>query len=967
MKKKKELIIILGSLLVVVLSVSIAYFTTTINSKNSNVSTSSAELKIVFTSGTGTIAGAEIEPGWSSGVNTFTVKNQSNSTYKYNLVIKDLINTFVTTGYLQYKITSTDGGYNMSDFKDVPKSETATDEVLAYSVEIAKGATHTYSVEFRYLNSTTVNQNEDMGKKLSGTLFIEEGTTESIPLYNKILADNANRATRDSISGALTDTTTGTLYTATEKNIHNTTDTTVYYYAGNTTNNWVYFAGYYWRIIRTNADGSIRLLYSGTATNTIDATIGSSVYNTSYNDPMYVGYMYGDSGSLESNRKNTNNSTTKTVVDNWYKGNLEPYTSYLSTTAVYCNDRTLSSGATYSTTSSFTYLKSTNTTTYDCMTAEDAFSASNLSAKLTYPIALMTQDEVRYAGGWGGADNPTVWYNLNSDNKGIVSYRYYWGLMTPNRWDGTYANRNVVSSYNNQGRIYYDRVSNNRAVRPVISLKGNTIYKSGEGTSSSPYQVKMEENNYILRLTKGTGISKIYYKLDGDSSYTSSTTNSTFKVNNGSKYYYYGEASTGYTISTCTESNPCSVEINSTFVNKTINATINKYEVTLAVVNGSGGGTKTINYGSSASFTITPDSGYALTANSDSCGGKFSGDVYMISDIKSAMSCSITLEKAMPLYDKILADNPTIQTRSSFSAVFTTTNTGTLYKATESIVNGTAKDVYYFAGNAKNNWVKFANFYWRIIRTNHDGSVRLLYSGTATDTTSGYIGASTFNSSYKNPMYVGYMYGTTGNLASNRTNENNSTIKGVIDTWYSNNLSSYSKYISTEAVYCNDRGVGSGTYSATGSTFYYAPYTRLHTNKTPTYNCTNIKDAFSGSNSEAKLTYPIGLMTADEVAYAGGKSEKSLISPYAWYYLNSAGGSITGSTYWWLLSPYYWNDINASSWSMRGSGNPGRLYYGGVNASNGVRPAISLKTCALWTSGNGAPETPYEISTTSGC
>ena len=496
MKKKKELIIILGSLLVVVLSVSIAYFTTTINSKNSHVSTSSAELKIVFTSGTGTIAGAEIEPGWSSGVNTFTVKNQSNGTYKYNIVIKDLINTFVTTGYLQYKITSTDGGYNMSDFKDVPKSSVATDTILAYSVEIAKGATHTYSVEFRYLNSTTVNQNEDMGKTLSGTLFIEEGTTEPIPFYNKLLADNS-----------------------------------------------------------------------------------------------------------------------------------------------------------------------------------------------------------------------------------------------------------------------------------------------------------------------------------------------------------------------------------------------------------------------------------------------------------------------------------TIRTRSSFSAVFTTTNTGTLYKATESIAGGTAKDVYYFAGNARNNWVKFAGFYWRIIRTNHDGSVRLLYSGTSPETTSGYIGTSAFNSLSDDPMYVGFMYGTDGTLASNRTNENNSKIKTYIDNWYSKNLSSYSKYISTEAVYCNDRKAP--RYNASRSFDYYV-YTRLNAGN-PTYNCEDSKDAFSGSNSEAKLTYPIGLMTTDEITYAGGYKYTELVSPYAWYYLNSAGGSITGSTDWRLLSPRSWDGNYSGTWRVLGSGGPGYLGGGNVSFSSGVRPAFSLKTCALWTSGNGAPETPYEISTTSGC
>ena len=244
-----------------------------------------------------------------------------------------------------------------------------------------------------------------------------------------------------------------------------------------------------------------------------------------------------------------------------------------------------------------------------------------------------------------------------------------------------------------------------------------------------------------------------------------------------------------------------------------------------------------------------------------------------------------------------------------------------------------------------------------------------MYSGTSPDTTSGYIWTSAFNSPYNDPMLVGYMYGTSGSLASNRTNTNNSAIKTYIDNWYNNNLSSYSKYISTEAVYCNDRELASGnTYTTGRSSFNYASRGRLYTNKTPTYNCTNNKDAFSGSNSEAKLTYPIGLMTADEIAYAGGKLGTSLTSPYAWYYLNSAGGSITGSTLWWSLSPSRWAEENPDVWFVRDSSYPGRLNNGNVSgASYGARPAISLKTCTLWTSGNGAPETPYEISTTSGC
>ena len=420
-----------------------------------------------------------------------------------------------------------------------------------------------------------------------------------------------------------------------------------------------------------------------------------------------------------------------------------------------------------------------------------------------------------------------------------------------------------------------------------------------------------------------------------------------------------------------------STSINNIKGNHTITAKWSEhyYQIKLVGVNG------TIEYApiwyyragwENASTKITANNGYTTNGATVSCAGSaevsISGDYLYLSNITEDQTCTVTFKLDPPsagstLLAAVKYYNPTIQTRGSFSTAFTTTNTGTLYAATESIAGSTAKDVYYFAGDAKNNWVKFAGFYWRIIRTNHDGSVRLLYSGTATDTTSGYIGTSAFDSSYNNPMYVGYMYGTSGTLASNRTNENDSTIKGVIDTWYSNNLSSYSKYISTEAIYCNDREVGEGTYTTTNSSkFYYASYTRILTNKKPSYDCTNSKDAFSGSNSEAKLTYPLGLMTADEVSYAGGYSWASLTSPYAWYYLNSAGGSITGSTQWWLLSPYQWAGGYSNVWRVFGSSAPGKLDNFSVNlGSFAVRPVISIKSDVLYSSGDGSPENPYEI------
>ena len=320
-----------------------------------------------------------------------------------------------------------------------------------------------------------------------------------------------------------------------------------------------------------------------------------------------------------------------------------------------------------------------------------------------------------------------------------------------------------------------------------------------------------------------------------------------------------------------------------------------------------------------------------------------------------------TMNFRYTIYGRLLADNQTIKTRTDFSTTYTETNTGTLYKSTESIAGSTPKDVYYFAGNAKNNWVKFAGYYWRIIRTNHDGSIRLLYSGTSPDTTEGYIGTSAFNTEFNSPKYVGYMYGDSDvDLDKARTNTNNSTIKTYIDNWYSNNLSAYTKYLSKDAVYCNDRKAPN--YSASDYFMYYA-YTRLNAGN-PTYDCEDSSDAFSGSTTgggNVKLTYPIGLMTADEITYAGGYNDTSLTSPYAWYYFNSAGGSITGSTYWWLLSPAGWNGDSAYSWFVAGSDYPGNLncYY--AHDSGGVRPAISLKGNLVWKSGNGGSASPYEV------
>ena len=559
MQKKQTILVVASLLLVVVLSVTLAYFTAQIIGKGKDVLVTSADLKIIFTDTDGNIEGNGITPGWGD-TKTFTIENKSNETYKYNIVIQDLVNTFVTNGYLQYKITSTNNGYNMTEFKDVPKSETATDTILAYSASIDVGVTQTYTVEFIYKNDESVDQSEDMGKTLSGKLFITEGTINIYAGYEKgtlgyqIMGDNPTRGTRSNNNNGtndfatpLTATTTGTLFTSTES-ITGITDSPkeVYYYAGNTTNNWVKFGtfasdlvrGYYsatstsfkeyttleecnsassyntncsyawrkgdpmyWRIIRTNHDGSIRLLYAGTSPDTTEDYIGESAFNARSNSPKYAGYKYGEDTSLDTIRNNTTDSKIKTYIDTWYKNNLTNYTKYLSTSTVYCNDRSEGTGQIYNYTSSpssqfnfASYYRMDNDTkgakanpSYNCTDKRDAFSVDNTSAKLDYPIALMTADEIAFAGGVAKTkmNTPYAWFTINSAGSQVSTY---WWSLSPVWWGDENSSSvwywRFDSAYLNEGIVFVPCT-----VRPVLSLKSCTLYSTGNGTAETPYEI----------------------------------------------------------------------------------------------------------------------------------------------------------------------------------------------------------------------------------------------------------------------------------------------------------------------------------------------------------------------------------------------------------------------------------------------------------------------------------------------
>ena len=300
--------------------------------------------------------------------------------------------------------------------------------------------------------------------------------------------------------------------------------------------------------------------------------------------------------------------------------------------------------------------------------------------------------------------------------------------------------------------------------------------------------------------------------------------------------------------------------------------------------------------------------------------------------------------KTLTLYETI-KNAADITTTINFERTSAASNTNGIYMTTDT---DSGIPVYYYRGNVDNR-VLFANFCWRIVRTTETGGVKLIYNGvpsngqcnnTGDNST---IGSSGFNESDNNAKYVGYMYGDS---IDDTTYTNESTIKNFIDTWYDNNMTSYTSQLE-DTVFCNDR-----SYTTSGSYLYFGARTRLYTNKTPTLKCQNAKDKFTvnTSNGNGALTYPVGLITADEIAYAGGV--------YGSSNNNSSFYLYTGLLVW-TLSPYRFDGSNASEVALASDGFFGNSY---IYLSYGVRPSVSLKPgIGMTGGGSGTSADPFVI------
>ena len=190
-------------------------------------------------------------------------------------------------------------------------------------------------------------------------------------------------------------------------------------------------------------------------------------------------------------------------------------------------------------------------------------------------------------------------------------------------------------------------------------------------------------------------------------------------------------------------------------------------------------------------------------------------------------------------------------------------------------------------------------------------------------------------------------------------NTTNSVVKNFIDTWYQNNMTNYTSQLE-DIAFCNDRSYDvsktgwNKDYSNTGSDhqLYFGSAQRAF-NRNASLICPNINDKFtvSADNGNGALTYPVGMITGEEMAYAGAV----IWLQNTTYYLYNGSGK-----YNWTISPTdFYNNFTTVA-MITGSG---RYSASSITAVGqiGVHPAIALKKGTILSSGTGTATDPYVV------
>ena len=342
---------------------------------------------------------------------------------------------------------------------------------------------------------------------------------------------------------------------------------------------------------------------------------------------------------------------------------------------------------------------------------------------------------------------------------------------------------------------------------------------------------------------------------------------------------------------------------------------------------------------------------------------------------KGKIVVSVVAAEYVPTLSEAILANNEVKTPITTPGAAVSTASEALLASTEDDY-GTS---YYFRGAVTNNYVEFANKCWRIVRVGGDGSVKLILhndnpTGAANPCDAANNSASAafarysdttykskFNPNSNDNAYIGFKYGTVGASTYDAThaNTNNSTILNNLETWYTNNLKTYADAIA-DTVWCNDKtnvtdtsynpwsygGNATGLGYGTNKTYYGATKRLVGTSGSAGGTGPSLK-----CNGElSKITSKVGLITADELAFAGYAFERNNTTTYL--------QENATDTYWWSLSPDGFDGVGAYVWRVDGGNS--NFVSSNVNIAVGVRPSISLKPSTNVT-GNGTSEDPYIV------
>lgn len=450
---------------------------------------------------------------------SYALAEETNQIYSRDELSEIIQNHGVTLDDLNTIINQNDNPFVIYVNNSKVSSLSTSNRYYLDSYSCNSGST-TYTTGFVNWDSNTqkISINGNFSNNTNCTLNFYDTSQYQLSLAQKIYNDNQKIASRTNFTTAFSEETTGKIFytSANTENVckssnnltyvsgsGNSSICKTYYFAGNTTNNYVSFADNIWKIVRINEDESVRLLFDHKILNSSNLPVSlrgyinmPQSYSSCAGTNECLGYYNPQTITVTNYETATTNERSNAIswtIRQWVSNSsINDYLSYISKTAIYCNDRSIISGDGYGNAptiySGYNRIITNKSPQFKCTQTNDKFTWSTTSSngianygngKLSVGVALLTADELMYSG---------KIYNGGALNYMDSQYARWssWYTMTPKDFN-SYATVFTNSATNNGIAAL---VTNSYVgLRPALSLKSCVKYTKGNGTESSPYEV----------------------------------------------------------------------------------------------------------------------------------------------------------------------------------------------------------------------------------------------------------------------------------------------------------------------------------------------------------------------------------------------------------------------------------------------------------------------------------------------